>query len=297
MTIPKASSVAKVEVIRTDTFLDRLSGIGGIPKGKITEVWGDSGVGKSSVCLQAVAGAQRGKQRVLWADVEWYYDPVYAAKMGVNNDQLDLLRDPSAEEILNVIEKEVSAGNYDLVFLDSVGALRSDREAEKEAGQKTIGVQAGLLSPFLRRIVSKLVLKNTALVVINHSFTDIMSGAIKTSGGKKLEYHRSLSIRLKQRTGANVIKQGDKRVGTVVVGQVKRNKLAGNEGMEVEASFMFDVGFVSGLDVVQEAIDRGVLERQGNTYWMDGEKLGMIGKIREMAKEEEFVQRLKTRLV
>lgn len=296
MTILKASSVAKVEVIRTDTFLDRLSGIGGVPKGKITEVWGDSGVGKSSVCLQAVAGAQRGKQRVLWADVEWYYDPTYAAKMGVDNEKLDLLQNASAEEILNIIETEVSKGNYDIVVLDSVGALRSDREAEKEAGQKTIGVQAGLLSPFLRRIVSHLHLKKVALVVINHSFTDIMSGAIKTSGGKKLEYHRSLSIRLKQRTGANVMKQGDKRVGTVVVGQVKRNKLAGNEGMEVEAQFLYDQGFVASLDLIDEAVERGIVTKKGNTHYLGEEKLGMISAVREWIKAPENQERIKSML-
>lgn len=295
MPITSADSILKVKAIRTETFLDRLSGIGGLPRGRVTEVFGDSGVGKSTVILQSIANIQKEGGKCLLADVEWSVDSQYAANVGVDTKKLSVVRERFAEDVLDTVEKEVSSGNWDVVVIDSVGGLLPRQEAEKDSGQKTIGGQASLVAAFLRKIVPLLHMHDTALVVVNHSFVDILSGAIKTSGGKKLEYHRSLSIRLKPKSGV-ALKSGDKKVGLVVVGQVKRNKLAGNEGTEVEARFLFDSGFVGGLDLIQEAIDRGVITKSGNTHYFAGSKLGMIGKVRELAQDEQFTNKLKEAL-
>lgn len=274
-TIAYADSIEDVDVIRTDLFFDKLSGIGGIPRGVITEVFGDEGLGKSTLCLQIVANAQKLGLRCLWADVEWSYTPSYAASLGVDNKKLGLIRERIAERSLDTLEEAVESGKWDLVILDSVGGLLAMKEAEKDAEGKTIGLQAGLISRFCRKIVPSLSIHKVALVVINHSFTDIMSGKLMTSGGKKLAYHKSLSIRLKGKFNATVLKQGDRRVGKIVVGEVRKNKLAGTEGLEIEAQIFFGTGFSTVADLLGDALDRGIITKKGNTYYLGSEKLGI----------------------
>jgi len=281
--ITKASELAKINVIRTGTLIDRLSGIGGIPRGRITEVWGDASTGKTTVILQAIAEAQKQGLKCLFADAEHSLEARYAEAVGVDIENLDVIRENLAEDILDTIEKE--AENYDLIILDAIGALLPRQEAEKASGEKTIGGQAGLVARFCRKIVPILSLKDTALVVLNHSFVDIMSGAVKTSGGAKLDFHKSLSIRLKWK--GLWLKQGEKKIGKVIVGSVKKNKLANTEGMELESRIIFGTGFSGAADLLEEAIERGVFTREGNSFFFSGEKIGTISKLREWAKEHE----------
>lgn len=282
-----ANEVAEVDVIPTDLFIDNLTGIGGIPRGVITEIFGDEGIGKSSLCLQLVANAQKMGLRCLWADVEWSYSAMYAESLGVDNSKLGLLRERFAEPVLDALEEEIEAGNWDLVIFDSIGGVTPRAEVEKGIDGKVIGGQAGLLAKFCRKVVPSLRIRNTALVVINHQFIDIMSGKLLTSGGKKLAYHKSLSIRLKAKNGV-VIKQGDRKVGKVVTGEVRKNKLAATEGMQLDGQLIFGTGFSVGADVLNIAIDKGVVRKEGNTYWFGKVKLGVgLGKARTMIEEDE----------
>ena len=289
-----ASSVGDVEVIPTGLFVDKLTGVGGIPKGVITEIFGDESIGKSSFCLQMIASAQKQGLRCLFADVEWSYDVRYAESLGVDNSTLGLIRERFAEEVLDAIEEAVESGKWDLIVLDSVGGILPRAEAEKGAGEKTIGGQAGIIARFCRKVVPLLRMKNVALVVINHSFVDIMSGKIMTSGGKKLSYHKSLSIRFKQKFGVT-IKQGDRKVGKVVVGEVKKNKLAATEGLELDGQLIFGVGFSASADVLNDAIEKGVITKKGNTFYFGDEKLGIgLNKVRILLQEnEELLNRIK----
>jgi recombination protein RecA len=282
-----ASSVGDVEVIPTGLFVDKLSGVGGIPRGVITEIFGDESIGKSSFCLQMIASAQKQGLKCLFADVEWSYDVRYAESLGVDNSKLGLIRERFAEETLDAIEEAVESGNWDLIVLDSIGGILPRAEAEKGAGEKTIGGQAGIIARFCRKVVPLLRMKNVALVVINHSFVDIMSGKIMTSGGKKLSYHKSLSIRFKQKFGVT-IKQGDRKVGKVVVGEVKKNKLAATEGLELDGQLIFGVGFSASADVLNDAIDKGIITKKGNTFFFGEEKLGIgLNKVRTLLQENE----------
>lgn len=273
--IAYADSIEDVDVIPTGLFFDKLTGIGGIPRGVITEVFGDEGIGKSSLCLQLVAAAQRQGLRCLWADVEWSYSPLYAALLGVDNSKLGLIREAIAENTLDTLEEAVTAGDWDLVILDSVGGLLARKEAEKDADGKTIGSQAGLIAKFCRKIVPQLSINNVALIAINHHFTDIMSGKIMTSGGKKLAYHKSLSIRLKSKFGGNVLKVGDRKVGKTVIGEVRKNKLAGTEGLELEGQLLFGQGFSASADLLAEALEKGVIHKKGHTFYFGEIKLGI----------------------
>lgn len=289
-----ASSLSHVDVIRTDTFLDRLSGIGGIPRGRITEIYGDPSVGKTSVCLQAIATAQKNGLKCLFADIEFSYETRYAESLGVNNKKLGLIQEQHAEAALDEIQKAVESGEWDLIVLDSIGGLLPRAESEKAAGEKVIGGQASLVAAFCRKIVPLLSLRNCALVVLNHSFTDIMSGAIKTSGGAKLGFHKSLSIRLRAKTGV-VLKSGEKVIGKVVIAETKKNKLASTEGMVLEVQMIFGESFSAGADLMNEAIER-LFERRGNTFYYEQEKLGMISAVRELFKQEDFAEKIKLAL-
>jgi len=175
------------------------------------------------------------------------------------------------------------------VVLDSIGGILPRSEAEKESGGKTIGGQAGLVAKFCRKIVPLLKIHNVALVVINHSFVDIMSGKILTSGGKKLSYHKSISIRLKQKFGVT-LKQGDRKVGKVVVGEVKKNKEAATEGMELDGQLIFGTGFSAAADLLGDAIDKGIVTKRGNTFYFGDEKLAIgLGKVRKMIESDELL--------
>lgn len=292
-----ADSIEDVQPIPTGLFIDKLTGIGGIPRGVITEIWGDEGIGKSSLCLQIVANAQKQGLRCLWADVEYSYTTGYAAALGVDNSKLGLIRERYAELTLETLESEVDAGNWDMVILDSVGGIHPRAEAEKGVEGKTIGGQASLMAKFCRKVVPSLSITNTALIVINHGLIDIMSGKLLTSGGKKLAYHKALSVRLKLKQGVS-LKQGDRKVGKVVIGEVRKNKVAPTEGMELDGQLIFGTGFSAGADLLADAIERGVVTKRGNTYMVGDTKLGVGLTATRKAIEEnkELFELVKSKL-
>lgn len=283
-----ASSIEEVGVVPTGLFLDNLTGVGGIPRGVITEIFGDEGVGKSTLCLQLVANAQKLGLRCLWADVEWSYSPKYAEALGVDNKTLGVVRERFAEDVLDTLEGEIEKGVWDLVILDSIGGILPRAEAEKGADGKTIGGQAGLIAKFCRKVVPAIYINKVALVAINHQFIDIMSGKILTSGGKKLAYHKALSIRLKKKTGVS-IKQGDRLVGKVITAEIwGKNKVGATEGMQLDGQIIFGTGFSVGADVLNIAIDKGIVTKQGNSYFFGDVKLGVgLGKARTTIEEDE----------
>ena len=286
MTLIYASQIKPTKVIPTGLFIDNLTGLGGLPRGYMTEIFGDEGVGKSSVCLQIVANAQRLGLKCLWADVEWSYVPAYAATLGVDNTKLGLIRERFAETMLDTLALEIESKAWDLVILDSIGGILPRAEAEKGFDGKVIGAQASLIAKFCRKAVPMLQLNQIALVVINHSFIDIMSGRLKTSGGKKLAYHKTISIRFKTKTGVS-LKQGDRRVGKVIIGEVMKNKLASTERLEIDSQLIFGTGFSQAADLLTLAIDKGVITKKGNTYFFGTEKLAIgLGKVRNLLESD-----------
>lgn len=269
-----ADELENIETLPTGTFLDKM--ISGLPKGKIIEIWGDESVGKSTLCLQIIANAQKNGLKCLWADVEYSYEANYAKALGVDNAKLAIIREPEAEAVLNQLEE--SAAKFDLIVLDSIGGLTPRAEIEKEAGEKTIGGQAGLVARFCRKIVPTLATEGTTLIVINHSFIDIMSGRILTSGGKKLQYHKSLSIRLKVNSKL-AIKSGERKVGKVIIASIAKDKCFGKEGAEVDGQLIFGTGFSASADRFKELLTAGEITKTGNTYHYQGKVLG-VGRLK-----------------
>lgn len=300
MDIPRASEISISTFI--DTGLPQLNKIlgGGIPLKRITEISGQWSVGKSSLVLQIIANAQKLGYETVMVDAEWAYDNLYAQKMGVDTDKLGLVQSRAAEDALDVLLDYVEKGTNTLIVIDAVGALHPRDEAEKDSGSRTIGSQSALVARFCRKIVPMLWMNNNALIVLNHEYTPIemqMPGRppqVKTSGGKKLEYHKSIWLRL-SRVGMN-LKVGEKFVGFKVKAEVKKNKVADTERQFCELEFFYNRGFNPTSDLLQDALDAGIITRSGNTFFIGDEKIGMKAKMSEWMEDESNVQKLKDAL-
>lgn len=279
------SPYREIQVITTGfSNLDKITGVGGIPRRRITECSGPYSVGKTTLALHIVAQAQKQGLRALWVDIEWSWDEQYARALGVNLEALDLIQERYAEAALDRIEEGMEAKAYDLVVIDSVGGLLPRQEAEKGADEKVIGGQAKLVATFCRKVVPLLAMNNIALLVLNHQFTDLMSGRLKTSGGAKLEYHKSIWLMLKK-SNKRVMK-GDEQVGEIIEAEIRKNKLAATMKQSCELTMLYGQGFSAEADVLQELLDSGEVTKKGNTYFRGETKMGVgSAKAREWLKD------------
>lgn len=280
-----ASEIAATEFIETGLFTDKITG--GIPHGKIVIISGQWSVGKSTLTLQMIEAAQKQGKKCLFADVEFSYDAKYAEALGVDNRKLGIIRERTAEDVLDALEKEIDSGKWDIVVIDSIGALSSRVEVEKGAGEKVIGAQAGLVARFIRKVVPVLATNGTTLICLTHEFTDLMTGKVMASGGAKLGYHASQHIRLKAKFGVQ-LKSGDTVVGKIITAEMKKDKLGGKEKQEADGQMLFGTGFNKQADALQEAQDKGLIEKRGNSYFIGEEKLAVgAAKLRDWAKENQ----------
>lgn len=263
--------------------LDRILG-GGVPHRKITEISGVWSVGKSTLAMQVVAQAQKLGMECLWCDTEFSFGEDYATKLGVDCDELDLLVERLAEEALDKIEEWAEKHKNSLIVLDSVGGLLPRAEAEKTADGKVIGGQAKLISTFCRKMVPILAINNNALIVLNHQFVDLMSGKLKTSGGAKLEYAKSIWLML--RAANKRIMKGENQIGLMIEAEIRKNKLVPTVKQKSELTMVFGEGFSAEADLLQDLLDKGEVVKKGNTFWRGEEKLGIgITKAREALKQ------------
>lgn len=288
--IPFASESEGYGVISTGLpQLDRVLGIGGIPFKKITEISGQWSVGKTSLALSLIKTAQEQGYKCIWIDAEWAWDGEYARALGVDTSKLMLLQTRAAEDSLNELLSYVEKGKDTCIVIDAVGALHAREEAEKDAETRTIGAQSSLIARFCRKIVPMLAINNNTLVVLNHEYTPLMSTGgrpqVMTSGGKKLEYHKSIWIRL-MKTGTH-LKQGEDFVGFRVEAEIRKNKCAPTQKQSCELDMFYGKGFSAVSDLLQQAQDKGVITRTGNTFFFLGEKLGTKAKLTEWIKEHE----------
>ncbi len=270
--------------------LDRIIGIGGVPMRRITEITGPTSIGKTTLSFNIIREAQARGLKTLFADVEWTFKEEHAAMCGVDLDKLDLLLSRYSEECLDEIVEYVQKHKNALVVIDSIGGLHARQEGEKAMGEKTIGHQAGLVARFCRKIVPLIAMQNVTLVVINHEFTDIMTGVVKNSGGEKLAFHKSLWIKLKSKMNS-VLKQGDVRVGEVVIAQIRKNKMGGIRHAECEMQMIYGKGFSPTADLLQNALDKKVITKEGNGYFFNKERIAIgMSKTREAIEASPELQ-------
>lgn len=298
MTIYKAneSPYRNLEIIPTGfSKLDTLIGLGGIPTRKISEISGKFSVGKTTLALSLITSAQKKGMPCLYADTELAFEEAYAKSLGVDITKLDLSQAQYAEETLEEIEGWCKGHKEGLVILDSIGGLLSRDEAEKETGARVIGGQAKLVATFSRKLVPIIAANNIALVVLNHVFMDVMSGNLMSSGGWKLSYHKSLEIRLSKTK--NVLKSGEKVIGRVISAKVMKNKLGGIPENEVDLHMIYGQGFSVSADILGDAIDKGVIQRKGPSFFFNGEKVAHGQEnMREMLKDPDFAAKVKEKL-
>lgn len=262
--------------------LDKILG-GGIPSRKITEISGVFSVGKSTLALTIIGKAQEAGKPCLWADTEFSYAPEYSSALGVDIGLLDLIQARYAEETLDAIEEWAEQNVNGIIVLDSIGGLLPRAEAEKGADGKVIGGQAKLIATFCRKIVPILAIKNHAIIVLNHQFTDLMSGKLKTSGGAKLEYAKSIWLML--RKANKRVMQGENQVGDIIEAEIRKNKLAPTLKQKTELTLLYGSGFSAEADLLADLLASGEVTKKGNSYFRGEIRLGVgLAKAREALK-------------
>jgi recombination protein RecA len=274
-------AIVPVSVISTGSVsLDAALGVGGLPKGRIVEVFGPESSGKTTIALQAVAQAQKAGGMAAFVDVEHALDPIYARKLGVDVDNLLVSQPDYAEQALEITNALIASNAIDIVVLDSVAALVPKAELEGEMGDSFVGVQARLMSQAMRKLTGITSRSNTCLVFINQirEKIGVMFGNPETTtGGRALKFYSS--IRLDVRRIA-AIKDGDTVSGNRTKVKVVKNKVA-PPFREAE----FDIMYGEGVSLIGDLLDVGaehnIVEKSGSWYSFAGER---IGQGRENAK-------------
>lgn len=266
----------EIEVISSGILpLDVALGIGGYPRGRIIEIFGPEGSGKTTVALYAVAEAQKAGGVAAYIDVEHALDPRLAKALGVDVENLYLAQPSSGEEGLQILDQMVSTGAVDIVVVDSVAALTPQAEIDGRIGESQMGLQARMMSYSLRRLTSIISDTNCLVVFINQLRALISTGygqgpTETTTGGRALKFYTS--IRLEVRKGKKIDKS-DVTIGHELYLKVVKNKLA-PPFRTAHASLIYGKGIPVGVSVVDMAIDYGVIGRKGSWVTYKGETLG-----------------------
>ncbi|ESL04662.1 RecA protein [Catonella morbi ATCC 51271] len=263
-----------VEVVPTGCLsLDLALGLGGIPKGRIIEVYGPESSGKTTVALHMVAEVQKAGGIAGFIDAEHALDPVYAKAIGVNIDELYISQPDSGEQALEITETMVRSGAVDIVIVDSVAALVPKAEIDGDMGDSHVGLQARLMSQALRKLTSVISKTNCIVVFINQlrEKIGVMFGNPETTtGGRALKFYASIRMDVRK---ADAIKQGGDVVGNRTKIKVVKNKIA-PPFKEAQFDIMFGQGISRTGDVLDIAVDDNIVVKSGAWFSYNGEKIG-----------------------
>ncbi len=277
----------KVEATQTGSFsLDRALGVGGLPRGRIVEIYGPEMSGKTTLALSVIAQAQKHGGKCAFIDAEHAMDPDYAKRIGVKTSELLISQPDSGEEALQILENLARSGIIELVVVDSVAALTPRAEIEGEIGDQTIGLQARLMSQALRKLTSIAAKSNTTIIFINQlrSQIGVMWGNPETTpGGRALKFYASIRIDIRR---VAQLKKGEEVIGNHVKAKVVKNKVAAPFRIaEFDIFFGQGISYVS--DMMNIAIKHGVITKTGNTFSFNGEKLGVGMEATRQRLEED----------
>lgn len=264
----------EVEFIPTGILpLDAAIG-GGFPKGRIVEIHGLESSSKTSLSLGIIANYQKKGLRCAFADVEFALNLDHARKIGVNTDELMIIKGDFGEEIMETIEKVVRENLADVIVIDSISALVTKAEAEAEVNKPLIGTQAKLVSNALKKIIGPLNKNGTILIAINQLRVNIMGGQYNPyiiTGGMSLRFYSSVMLEMKR---DKALMQGENLIGYSLIITVKKNKV-GPPAQKCSIKFIFDSGFSAEADVIDAGLKLEVLTKQGNTIYFGELKLGV----------------------
>ena len=271
-----------IDVIPSGSLaLDIALGIGGYPKGRIVEIFGPESSGKTTLCLQAVAEAQKQGGSCAYIDAEHAIDPAYAKTLGVDTDNLILSQPDSGEQGLSIAETLIRSGAIDLVVVDSVAALVPQAELDGEMGDQQMGLQARMMSKAMRKIAGALNKTNCTIIFINQIREKIgvmFSNPETTTGGRALKFYSSVRLDIRKK---DAIKNGSEIIGNKVRVKVVKNKVA-PPFKEVTFDIIYGKGIEKVGEILDMAVEFGLVDKSGAWYSIDGEK---IGQGRENAKD------------
>ena len=272
-----------VQVIPTGSLaLDRALGVGGVPRGRVTEIYGPDGAGKTTLAQHIVAEAQKQGGTAAYVDMEHALDPAYARRLGVDVDALLISQPDTGEQALEIAETLIRSGAVDVIVVDSVAALVPRAEIEGEMGDSHPGLQARLMSQALRKLSGAIKQSNAALIFTNQlrEKIGVMFGNPETtSGGRALKFYASVRLDIRRVTS---IKERGELIGNRTRVRVTKNKVAPPFRV-AEFDLMYSEGISREGDLLDVAIDLGVVEKRGSYYYYDSEELMAQG--RERTKE------------
>jgi len=270
----KEVKLTGVEVISTGaTSLDLALGVGGIPRGRVIEIYGPESTGKTSLSLHIIAQAQKKGGVAAFIDAEHALDPEYAQKIGVNIDDLLISQPDSGEEALQIVESLVRSGEVDVIVVDSVAALTPRKEIAGEMGEYQIGLQARLMSSALRKLSSIISKTRTSVIFLNQ--TRMKIGVVfgdpeTTSGGLALKFYSSVRINLRRRAQ---IKRGDEIIGNRIKVKIVKNKVAPPFKV-VELDIYYNEGISYLADLINTGSKQEIIKKAGSWYQFENIKMG-----------------------
>jgi recombination protein RecA len=281
---------SKVETIPSGSFsLDIALGVGGLPKGRVIEIFGPESSGKTTLALHAVAEAQKRGGKAAFIDAEHALDPEYAARIGVKIKELIISQPDNGEEALNILESLVRSNSIAVVVVDSVAALTPKAEIEGEMGQSHMGLQARLMSQALRKLTAIADKSGTIVIFINQTRMKIgiiFGNPETTPGGMALKFYASVRIDIRR---IAQIKKGDESIGNRVKAKIVKNKVASPFKI-AEFDIMFGEGISYEADVMNTAIKYEIIKKNGATFYFGEEKLGVgFDNVRLKLKEDKKI--------
>jgi recombination protein RecA len=274
MRLGDGSSIANIDAVSTGSIgLDVALGIGGLPKGRVVEIYGPEASGKTTLTLQVVAEAQKEGGTAAFVDAEHALDPLYAGKLGVNVDELLVSQPDTGEQALEITDMLVRSGAVDVIVVDSVAALTPKAEIEGEMGDSHVGLQARLMSQALRKLTGNIKRSNAMVIFINQIRMKIgvMFGSPETTtGGNALKFYSSVRLDIR-RIGA--IKKGDEVIGNQTRVKVVKNKVSPPFKM-AEFEILYGEGISREGEIIELGVQHGLIDKAGSWYSYGSDRIG-----------------------